>query len=168
MYEAAIACCRRWAWSAQFTRSLALANTYGGLSTEAMRQWITAERWAELRERAAENGRDFDIVDPVRAFRYGQISRLAAPPGTGEYRRAVVRHAPGPGGSAEVDATDSDRDRTARRDLRAGNDPLARRGTADEPAGGDPRYRPLAFVSSDPMPGTARWSNISAADSRLA
>lgn len=63
------------------TRSLVLANTYGGLSTEPMREWITAERWAALRERAAENGRDFDIVDPARAFRYGQISRLAPPRG---------------------------------------------------------------------------------------
>ena len=63
------------------TRSLVLANTYGGLSTEPMREWITAERWAEVRERAAEAGRDFDIMDPARAFRYGQISRLAPPRG---------------------------------------------------------------------------------------
>ena len=63
------------------TRSLVLANTYGGLSTEAMREWITPDRWAEVRERAAKAGRDFDIMDPVLAFRYGQISRLAPPRG---------------------------------------------------------------------------------------
>ena len=63
------------------TRSLVLANTYGGLSTEPMREWITAERWAEVRERAAKAGRDFDIMDPALAFRYGQISRLAPPRG---------------------------------------------------------------------------------------
>ena len=66
---------------AERTRSLVLADTYGGLSTEAMREWVTAERWTELRERAAENGRDFDIMDPARAFRYGQISRLTPPRG---------------------------------------------------------------------------------------
>ena len=63
------------------TRSLVLANTYGGLSTEQMREWITPERWAEVRERAAEAGREFDIMDPALAFRYGQISRLAPPRG---------------------------------------------------------------------------------------
>ena len=63
------------------TRSLVLANTYGGLSTEPMREWITPERWAEVRERAAKAGRDFDIMDPALAFRYGQISRLAPPRG---------------------------------------------------------------------------------------
>ena len=63
------------------TRSLVLANTYGGLSTEKMREWITPERWAEVRERAAEAGRDFDIMDTALAFRYGQISRLAPPRG---------------------------------------------------------------------------------------
>lgn len=63
------------------TRSLVLANTYGGLSTEPMREWITPERWAVVRERAAEAGRDFDIMDPALAFRYGQISRLAPPRG---------------------------------------------------------------------------------------
>lgn len=63
------------------TRSLVLANTYGGLSTEAMREWITPERWAEVRERAAKAGREFDIMDPALAFRYGQISRLAPPRG---------------------------------------------------------------------------------------
>ena len=57
---------------AERTRSLVLADTYGGLSTEAMREWVTAERWTELRERAAENGRDFDIMDPARAFRTGR------------------------------------------------------------------------------------------------
>ena len=38
------------------TRSLVLANTYGGLSTEPMREWITAERWAEVRGACRESG----------------------------------------------------------------------------------------------------------------
>ena len=61
------------------TRSLTLANTYGGLSTEAMRKWTTPDRWQELQARAAEKGRDFDIADPARAFQYAQISRLSPP-----------------------------------------------------------------------------------------
>ena len=57
------------------TRSLTLANTYGGLTTEAMLELLTPER---IQERRAQ-GRSAHIADPVRAFQYEQISRLAPP-----------------------------------------------------------------------------------------
>ena len=57
------------------TRSLTLANTYGGISTEAMREFMTPEL---LLERQAL-GRAAHIADPVRAFQYAQLSRLAPP-----------------------------------------------------------------------------------------
>ena len=57
------------------TRSLTLANTYGGLTTEAMLELVTPER---IQERMAQ-GRSAHIADPVRAFQYEQISRLAPP-----------------------------------------------------------------------------------------
>ena len=57
------------------TRSLTLANTYGGIATEAMREFMTPEL---LLERQAL-GRTAHIADPVRAFQYAQLSRLAPP-----------------------------------------------------------------------------------------
>ena len=57
------------------TRSLTLANTYGGLATEAMREFMTPER---ILERQA-GGRPTHIADPVRAFQYAQLNRLAPP-----------------------------------------------------------------------------------------
>ena len=55
------------------TLSLTLANTYGGLTTEAMLELLTPERIQERR------GQGRHIADPVRAFQYEQISRLAPP-----------------------------------------------------------------------------------------
>ena len=57
------------------TRSLTLANTYGGLATEAMREFMTPERMLERQAR----GRPSHIADPVRAFQYAQLNRLAPP-----------------------------------------------------------------------------------------
>ncbi len=57
------------------TRSLTLANTYGGLTTEAMDAFMTSDRIQERRSQ----GRPSDIADPVRAFQYRQLSRLAPP-----------------------------------------------------------------------------------------
>lgn len=57
------------------TRSLTLANTYGGLTTEAMDGFMTTDR---IQERQSQ-GRPSDIADPVRAFQYRQLSRLAPP-----------------------------------------------------------------------------------------
>jgi len=63
------------------THSLTLANTYGGISTEAMRQWLTPQKWAEVRQRAEAAGRPNDIADDARAFQYSQVRRLAPPRG---------------------------------------------------------------------------------------
>ena len=57
------------------TLSLTLANTYGGLTTEAMDEFMTTDKIQERQSR----GRPSDIADPVRAFQYRQISRLAPP-----------------------------------------------------------------------------------------
>ena len=57
------------------TLSLTLANTYGGLTTEAMGEFMTSERLQERQSR----GRPSDIANPVRAFQYRQLSRLAPP-----------------------------------------------------------------------------------------
>ena len=57
------------------TLSLTLANTYGGLTTEAMDAFMTPDR---IQERQSQ-GRPSDIAEPVRAFQYRQISRLAPP-----------------------------------------------------------------------------------------
>ena len=124
------------------TLSLTLANTYGGLTTEAMREWMTPERMAE---RQAQ-GRPSDIADPARAFQYRQtVPTRAAPAPDGPPREDVRRRAR-LGCRTPDDRADPDHHGTPRLDLSARDDALVGRGVADESLGGDSGCRAFALL----------------------